>query len=361
MKIKKIQLFLVVMTIFTLFIAGCSTSSSNDAQESNDKEKANKTVTLKLAAYVAPTTSLYRLVVDPWMKKAEELSGGKLKFEVYPGEQLGKAGDMLQITRDGVADIGVFNTNLFMDNMPLTSALSGLPDLSKTSFQGTKAYNELLKDNSDLLETDYLKNGIRPIMGHVSPTYEIWTTGKEIRVPEDIKGLKIRTPGGLANKVYEYMGVVPVTVAQPEVYEALDKGVVHALSSSSIAIDSSGINEIVKYAIFPQIGTVIHGLVINEKVWQGLPKDIQEALMQAGEEMVEPTSVAYDEYSVEINDEYIKGGGIIADLTQAEKDKWKITTDKFTEAWLKENKSENLPIEEVLKSYKDLLVKYKEK
>ena len=221
-KMKLKQFYPVMITILTLMIAGCSSSSSNTAQEKDSKEE-NKKITLKVATYVSPTTSLYKLVIDPWITRATELTGGKVHFELYPGEQLGKAGDLLQLTSAGVADIGIFNTNLNMDNMPLTGAL-GLPNLSKTSYQGTMAYNDLVQQNSALLKTDYLKNGIRPIMAHVSPTYEIWTTGQKIRVPEDLKGLKLRTPGGLANKVYEYMDVIPVTALSQRYMSPWKKG-----------------------------------------------------------------------------------------------------------------------------------------
>ena len=126
-------------------------------------------------------------------------------------------------------------------------------------------------------------------------------------------------------------------------------------------MESSGVNELVKYAIFPHIGTVIHSLVINEKVWQSLPEDIQKALMQAGQDSLEQSGVSYDEKSVEINDDFLQIGGTIAELTEEEHARWKKVTDKFTQDWLKRNKSNDLPYEEILKLYNDNLEKYKEK
>ncbi|USK72124.1 TRAP transporter substrate-binding protein DctP [Peribacillus asahii] len=348
---KRLFSLTIIISILSLVIAGCSTSSSNNSKE-------NETITLKLATYVPVTSQVYKYVTEPWMKRVTELTDGKVQFDTYPGEQLGKAQDMLKLTRDGVTDIGVFPANYFPDNMPLTNALAGLPNLSMTSHQGTAAYNELLQQNKELLETDFSKNGLVPILGHVSPTYEIWTTKKEVRVPADLKGLKTRTVGGVANEVYEYMGAVPVTVSHTETYEALEKGVIEGAGYSSVAVEASGTSDLLKYATFPHIGTAIHGLVVNEKVWNGLPEDVQKAMKEAGQELIEQSGKEYDQDTEAFNKEFSKTGTIV-ELTDEEKGKWEKVTKEFTEKWLKEQGSKDFPYEEVLKQYKESLEKYK--
>ncbi|WP_077213271.1 TRAP transporter substrate-binding protein DctP [Bacillus dakarensis] len=251
----------------------------------------------------------------------------------------------------------MFPANYFPDNMPLSNVLAGFPNLSSTSVQGTLAYNDLIQENEALLETDYLKNGIRPIMTNVSPAYEIWTSSKEIRVPEDVKGLKIRTPGGIANEVYQELGATPVSVAHPETYEALEKGVIEAASYSSVAVEASGTIELLDYAMFPHLGTAIHGIVINENVWQGLPEDIQKAMMEAGQEMVKSSGEKYDADTKAFNEEFAKQGTIV-ELTEEEDAQWIKAYDEFTKKWLEDHKSDGHPYEEVLNAYKENLKKY---
>ncbi|WP_077213095.1 TRAP transporter substrate-binding protein DctP [Bacillus dakarensis] len=360
MKLKKMMVYTFLTAMLTL--VGCSSSSSSNTQEDSPKEEEEnvETVTLKVGTYFANTSQMYTLVTDPWMKRVTELTEGKVQFEAYPGEQLGKAHDMLNLTRDGVMDIGVFPTSYFPDNMPISSALSGLPNLSETSQQGTLAYRDLLAESEEILEIDYLKNGVRPLFTHVSPTYEVWTTGKEIRLPEDLKGQKVRTPGGVANDVYEYMGVTPVAVSHTETYEALDKGVIDAVSYYSIAVDSSGTDEILRYAIFPHIGTAIHALSINEKVWSSLSEDVQKAMIQASNELMDSVGVLYDEDTIRINTEFEESGGTIAELTEEELGQWRSLLDKFNEEWLEKNGSGDIPYEQVLNTYKEKLEQYKE-
>lgn len=357
-KFKPFFLYMMI-TILLLFTAGCSTSSSNNAQENNSKEQSEK-ITLKLGTYFANSSLLWTIITEPWMKRVTELTDGQVQFDVYPAEQLGKAHDMLQLTRDGVMDIGVFPSVYFPDNMPFSNMFSGLPNLSETSGQGTLALRDTMEQNPMILETDYLKNGIRPMLVQVSPTYELWTTGKEIRVPGDLKGLKVRTPGGIANEVYEDMGVVPVAVPHPETYEALDKGVIDAVSYYSAAVMSSGTDEILKFGIYPHIGSVIHGVNINEKVWQSLPEDVQKAMIQAGQEVMEQTGPKYADEDLKFQREFISKGGTIAKLSKEEQDQWKNVLDNFTKKWVKEHNSTDLPMEEVLNLYKENLAKYNE-
>ena len=345
---KNYRLMLVLLTIISIVLIGCGSSGSNHSDEK---------IKLKVATYVAPTSPIYKYLTEPWMEKVTELSEGKVEFDVYPGEQLGKAHDMLQLTQDKVTDIGIFPANYFPDNMPISNVIAGFPNLSTTSSQGTQAYNDLILENKDLLEIDYLKNGVRPIMTHVSPTYELWSTSKEIRVPSDIKGLKLRTPGGIANEVYNSLGAVPVSVSHSETYEALEKGVIEAASYSSVAVDASGTKDLLEHAMFIHLGTAIHGIVINESVWQGLPEDIQKAMMDAGQEIVKSSGEKYDVDTDEFNNEFGKDASII-ELSEEEKRAWEEEFNQFSEKWLNDHKSDGLPYEEILNLYKENLLKY---
>ena len=351
MKINRKMIIALLLSVLLVVLSACGSSSSDS---SGDEE----VITLKLATYVAPTSPIYKHLTEPWMKKVTELTDGKVQFDFYPGEQLGKAHDLLQLTRDKVADISVFPANYFADNMALTNALTGLPNLSETSLQGTKAYNDLLKENEQVLEKDYLKNGIRPLMGHVSPTYEIWTTEKEIRTPDDMKGIKIRTTGGLANSLYEYMKAIPVAVSHTETYEALEKGIIEGANYSSVAVEASGTGDLLKYATMIHIGSAIHTVAINEQVWKGLPDDVQEAMIQASKELLESSGKNYDDETEAYNEEFVKNGGIILDLTKAEQEKWNRTAEEKKKKWLKDHETDDLPYSDVLNDYKENLKEY---
>ena len=59
------------------------------------------------------------------MKKVTELTDGQVDFEFYPAEQLGKAADLLDLTSDGVTDIGFYIGSYYPSQMPIGSSLMG--------------------------------------------------------------------------------------------------------------------------------------------------------------------------------------------------------------------------------------------
>src|SRR5690606_17021155 len=57
----------------------------------------------------------------------------------------------------------------------------------------------------------------------------IWTVDKPIRSPEDLRGLRIRTPGLIESKFLEELGGSTTTLSSAELYEALERGTIDGL------------------------------------------------------------------------------------------------------------------------------------
>jgi TRAP-type C4-dicarboxylate transport system substrate-binding protein len=80
------------------------------------------------------------------MAESTRLSGGAVEFEYYPGEQLGKANDILSLTQTGVIDVGYVATSYISEKLPLSS-VAELPGSVKTACEGTRAYWALATGN----------------------------------------------------------------------------------------------------------------------------------------------------------------------------------------------------------------------
>ena len=106
------------------------------------------------------------------------------------------------------------------------------------------------------------------------------------------------------------------------------------------------------------IATVIQSININEKVWGKLPENVQKAMIQAGEDIIEPIGQVYDDEQNKFYEEFTANGGIIAELTKEEKLQWDTETIKFTEDWLKKHESDP-KYKDVLSAYQAKLDEYK--
>ena len=60
--------------------------------------------------------------MNVFIEEVEEKTNGRIKFETYPNEQLGKATDSLEMLRSGVADIAPFTVPYHPEELPLNQA-----------------------------------------------------------------------------------------------------------------------------------------------------------------------------------------------------------------------------------------------
>src|SRR5215472_14482617 len=105
---------------------------------------------------------------------------------------------------------------------------------------------------------------------------------KEIKTPEDLKGVKFRI-GGYAGQVMAKLGVVPQQLAGGDIYPALEKGTIDAAEWVGPYDDQKlGFYKIAKFYYYPgwwEGGAQPH-LLINLTKWNELPK-IYQGMIQA--------------------------------------------------------------------------------
>ncbi|WP_174727597.1 TRAP transporter substrate-binding protein DctP [Mesobacillus harenae] len=359
MNYKKI-LMGVLMLLIALIISGCGSNEvsndTNGGETPSNKDESKDTITLKFAS-ASPANAPYTVgAMEPFMERVTELTNNQVQFEFYPAEQLGKAADLLDLVKNGATDIAYYGSPFYPSKMPIGSSMVGIPYLSKTSHQGSMALHELVKQ-SPMLEVDFLNNGVRPVITSVTRPYDFFTGGKEIRTPDDLKGKKVRSSGGISNFTFELLGATPVAVNTPDMYEAFDQGIIEVLHMFPSTLNSYGVDELIGYGTQgANFGASAVGFVINEEVYQGLPKNVQEAIIQAGDEIVDNYSAYGDEDNSNIIEEWKKADMNLVELTEAEQEAWRNAAAKVEEAWL--DKQDNRELIQTLEKYKELLKKY---
>ena len=109
---------------------------------------------------------------------------------------------------------------------------------------------------------------------------EIGFITASIKTVADFKGLKLRSPEGMAAEVFRRIGAAPTSIPFPELYTALDKKVVDAADASSYTNNHAlGFNKIAQYPIYPGIHSMaVLQFVINQAVWDKIGPNGQAAL-----------------------------------------------------------------------------------
>ena len=198
---------------------------------------AAQEVTLRAVSFV-PKNHPVMVQANVWVSTINEALKGKLRVNYVGGPEVIGRYEQLAAIRNGVLDIALSVTADFQDEMPEVSAFT----LSKISPSEERAngFAALMEKTMEKVNARYI--------GRIQygPFY-LWTKKKPEKLA-DLRGLKMRT-GSLYDKMMRELGMVPVTINQPETYTALEQGTVDGLGWPVFGVRSIGWTRQVKFVI----------------------------------------------------------------------------------------------------------------
>lgn len=311
-------------------------------------------LTIKVADSFPPKHNIANHGTRWWMDRVTELSGGKVKFQYFGAEQLGKLKDMLSLLQAGATDIAYVPPTFFEGKMPLSSVHS-LPNLFSTSHVGGLAFHDTSL-NTAILKEDYLRNGIRPMWGTMTSTYNIFTRNKPVRTVADLKGMKIRSAGGYQDDAVRLLGAVPIDIPSPEAYQAIQLGTVDGAIFPTSAAQSYRIHEVSKYFTLGFDVTVFYApYAVNLRAWDRWPADVKATFEKANAEANLRMGKYFDETNQKLIDGYAASGVEIITLAPAEQAKVREALNPLYGKWVADMKAKNLPGEEVLSYFREAI------
>ncbi len=348
-----------LLLLLLVIVTACSNVEAEGDNAGAKSDDSKEKITLKFAVSQPTTHTMNKVMYTPFMEEVTKRTDGQVEFEFYPSEQLGKIDDLLDLTGNGVADIGMYIPNYYSSKMPITSNLMNMPGLFESSYEGSVIYHEIIKENESLIKSDYANNGIIPLFSLASPLAEFWTNGKEIKVPNDIQGMKIRISSELTNKAMKDLKASPINITMAEMYEGMERGVFNGMLLNGASTKDYGMEDLVKYGtVGAGFGGGLLGVGINEKVFNGLPEQIQDVLIEVGDELTESVAQHYDDYTNEVISQFEDAGVKMHRITEEEYAVWKKFYEDFEEAWTKSQDSPDL--DAVLQSFKKKVIEHRE-
>jgi TRAP-type C4-dicarboxylate transport system substrate-binding protein len=220
--------------------------------------------------------------VDPWLRQVEEATGGKVEIEAYYGQTLAKGKDMWNAVKTGIADIGWAFHGYWPGMTPIADVIS-LPAMSFTSAEKGSEVLWKLYEKYPAIQDEF--KDVKVLLFYTSPPYSLITTEKQVKTLEDLKGMKIRMTGGPPTEMLNKLGGVPMLIPMPDNYISMQKGVIDGMGAPWEAIHVWRFYEVVNYYTdnvpFP---AVYFSIIMNKGKWDGLPKDVQDAIMKVGGE-----------------------------------------------------------------------------
>ena len=260
--LSKITQSLAVLAAASVFLAGTALAEP---------------ISIKFSHVVAQDTPK-GLAAEFFKKRAEELTQGKVKVEVYPNSQLYKDKEEMEALQLGavqmlapsLAKFGPLGVKEF-EVFDLPFIFNDYDDLHKvTKGPAGKALLDKLAPKG-ILGLAYWDNG-----------FKSFSANSPMKTPADLKGKKFRIQNSkVLEEQMRTIKAIPQMLAFSEVYQALQTGVVDGAENPISNFYTQKMHEVQKYMTITDHGYLGYAVIVNKKFWEGLPADIRTQLETA--------------------------------------------------------------------------------
>lgn len=235
---------------------------------------------LKFAHFMSPNHPDHGNVFIPMAEQLAEATAGEVTMRIYPGGELG-SGPRDQYNRavDGITDLSFALPGYTASAFPLT-LLAEMPGVLSDEATATQA----LWANIDHLDREFRR--VELISLWTNPDAVIFTRDVPIRALDDLAGLKIRVPSRNAGMIVEAWGATPVSMPAPQMYNALQTGVIDGALIDEGGVLSFKLEEVASFmtrGMQSQISPFM--IVMNRDAFADLSNAQQTALKDIGQEM----------------------------------------------------------------------------
>ncbi|SJN53038.1 Lactate-binding periplasmic protein precursor [Vibrio ruber DSM 16370] len=261
-------------------------------------------------------------VYEDLAKNIETMSNGRIAVQVlYSGEGVGTSG-ILGAVRSGLITMGAPFQPMHAGEFPAGVVEVGLPGGTSDASELMTLFHE--RGWGDVLKKAYASQGIVWLEPYIQPPVYI-ITKQPINSIADFKGMKIRAPGAYG-KFLRNLGAAPVSLSWSEIYTSLATGVIDGSIGSNMIDHRDGNHvEVAKYMYpLPIAGAQVLPIIVNQKAWNKLPKDLQAIVKGAtAEHAIEQLTKSKLWESQAVAEMEAKGLKWSPEPSEADKEAWK--------------------------------------
>ncbi|NJX15708.1 TRAP transporter substrate-binding protein [Tamlana crocina] len=242
----------------------------------------SNTRVIKIAHGLDTKHSVHQAMVEMG-KDLEKRSGGKMKLQIYPSQQLGTERECLELLQIGSLDMTKVSVGV-MENFAPKMKVFGVPFLFRDrqhSFDVLDSYigKEILDDGE--------KYWLKGMAYYDAGSRSFYTKDRAVHTPEDLKGLKLRVMESVtAIDMVKSLGGSPTPISWGELYTSLQQGVVDGAENNPPSFYLSRHYEVCKFYTLDEHTVLPDVLVIGTSTWNKLSKQEREWLQASVDKSV---------------------------------------------------------------------------
>jgi tripartite ATP-independent transporter DctP family solute receptor len=245
------------------------------------------------------------VMLSTFRDELKKSAGDEVAIDYFEGGALGDENALAELIRAGQVEV----ISMGSDIVALDSkfAIFDMPFLLKDKATARAALDgelgemlaKSLRDTVDLQVVGYGELGFRVISNNVRP----------ITKPEDLQGLKLRTPSNEGRILaFKALGAAPTPMPLGEAYVGLRQGALDGQENPLSVIKEFSLFEVQKYiSITNHVYTPVT-LVMNGRAWDAMTPEMQEKLKDAAKKAGEATRLLSDESDAQLVGEFEAAG-----------------------------------------------------
>jgi TRAP-type transport system periplasmic protein len=223
--------------------------------------------------HVGNPGSLFAQSAEEFAKRVNAKLGNKAKVVVYGSSQLGSDGELLKKLKLGTVDLALPST--VMTSVAGEFGVFEMPYLVQNRAHAARIAKDIIHPTLGPIVD---KQGYKILAVWENGYRHITNSKRPIVKPDDLKGLKLRVPGGVWRvKMFQAYGASPSPMEFKEVFVALQTGVMDAQENPLAQIFSARFHEVQKYlSLTGHVYTPAY--VTAGASWQRLPPDVRKVV-----------------------------------------------------------------------------------
>jgi len=324
----------------TTTTAAATTAAKEEAAATEGAEKAENTgsadwgeYNLKLATNLAEDHVACKGYYA-FAEAVEKATDGHVKVTVYSGEQLGKESDVTSSVSMGAGTCDIVACG--------PSELSKY-DATFSLFDAPYVFNDgdamVGFANGEEVQSLYdslaQASNLRCLGMYYYGSREVTVKGFAATEPSGLSGCKLRVPDSEMAMAYgAALGATPTVMSLGEVYMGIQQGVVDGQENPLPTIDSNAFYEVCDNLLMTDHVIAAVTYTMDEKVWQSMPADLQEIILDCVHESCESITDDIQEQEAGLMDTLKEKG---MNIVEVDKDAFKANVqsiyDKYADTW----------------------------
>jgi TRAP-type C4-dicarboxylate transport system substrate-binding protein len=193
----------------------------------------------------------------------------------------------------------------------------------------------------------------------VHPPGHFHLAKKQVRVLEDLAGLKIRAATPMLTTMVKTLGAIPVSIPAPDTYTALERGTVDGTIFPWEAISSFKLADVLKHHAAVSLYVAPLLTFMNQQKYDSLPPDLRKLIDEhSGNWGAEFNGKVWDQNEFVGIEAIKKAGATIYQVPAEERQRWASRLKPVEEDWLKSMEAKGLPGRQLLSDLREAIKRH---